>query len=305
MELQKVHILATTNIPRWGCVTSSGALANSGVPAHAGSIIGVTDGQMFAGRWGDATMMGLIFDQNWSWTGGGSVYLNGTVLSQTPPGIGFVQRIGWALTGQSIAVHIEGTGPPGPPGPPYIELFILSFTNAVGSSEIGSTVNTDLLSWTLNTTPVTQFLDHAIGFIPVGVTFYNDTGPWTTDQTWTLTCTDPVKTVTATTSLLFLPKLYWGPDASPTLATDAEVIALNSQLCSNFLTSKLITCAAEYIYFAFPTAFGVPNFNVNGLLNTAWVLVTRAFTNASGYTQSYDIYRSTNLLTGTYVVQLF
>lgn len=305
MDNTKFHILATTDIPRWGCVTSAGALANSGVPADSGNIVGITEGQMFAGRWGDATMFGLIYDKNWTWTGGAAVYLNGTVLSQTPPGIGFVQRIGWALTGQSIAVNIEGTGPPGPPGPPYIELFILSFTNAVGAAEIGSTVNTDLLSWTLNTTPVSQFLDHGIGFVPVGTLFYNDTGPWTTDQTWTLTCTDTVKSVSATTSLLFLPKIYWGANAATTLATDADVIALSSQLASSFVTSQIITCAAQYIYFAIPTAYGTPNFNVNGLLNTAWTLVTRGFTNASGYTQSYDIYRSDNLLTGTYVVTLF
>lgn len=197
-------------------------------------------------------------------------------------------------------------GPQGPAGPPgTLPVSILSFTNSPGAVEIGSTVANDTLSWTLQGTPTSQSLDNGIGAVPVGTLFYVDTGPWTVDLTWTLTVSDGTNTDTATTTLYFLPKIYWGANAATTLATDADVIALSSQLAFNFITSQVITCSAQYIYFAIPTAYGTPNFNVNGLLNTAWTLVTRAFTNASGYTQSYDIYRSDNLLTGTYVVSLF
>lgn len=125
MDAQKVHIAASTDIPRWGCVTADGALADSNNPAHQDHIVGITDGEMFNGRWGDATTAGTLYFDGWSWTAGAPVYLNGTVLSQTPPGVGFVQQMGWALTGQSILVGNPGTGsggigPPGPPGTPGI-----------------------------------------------------------------------------------------------------------------------------------------------------------------------------------------
>lgn len=118
MQTHKVKIEATTVIPRWGCVTDLGALANSNIPGHQGHIIGVTDGRMEPNHWGDVVVLGVVYDQFWTWTPGGLIYLNGTVLSQTAPGFGFVQEIAWALTGQSILVDIMGgTGAPGPPGP--------------------------------------------------------------------------------------------------------------------------------------------------------------------------------------------
>lgn len=122
MQLQKTHIRAVNLIPRYGCVTASGELANSGTPAHQDHVVGVTDGQIEATAWGDVTTAGLIYELTWTWTPGEPIYLNGTVLSQTPPGAGFTQQMGWALTGQSMLVQVMGTGsggvgPPGPPGP--------------------------------------------------------------------------------------------------------------------------------------------------------------------------------------------
>lgn len=115
MENQKFHIHAATLIPRYGCVTSLGELANSGVPAHQGRVMGLTEGRIELGAWGDVTIFGIVYDQAWTWTPGGVLYLNGTVLSHTSAG--FVQQIGWALTAQSILVYLAGVGAPGPAGP--------------------------------------------------------------------------------------------------------------------------------------------------------------------------------------------
>ena len=62
--------------------------------------------------------------------------------------------------------------------------------------------------------------------------------------------------------------------------------------------------SGQYVYFAYPSSFGVATFTVNGLLNTDWSLTTRAFVNASGYSEPFHIYRSNNLLTGTYVIAI-
>lgn len=122
MQLQKYHLKTAAQIPQWCCVTASGELANSGTPAHENHVVGVTDGLIESGAWGDVTVSGLLYNLAWSWTPGAALYLNGTALSETPPGAGFTQQIGWALTGQSMIVDVQatgvgGTGPPGPPGP--------------------------------------------------------------------------------------------------------------------------------------------------------------------------------------------
>lgn len=114
MQLQKVHIQAAMPIPRYSCVTASGEVADSGNPAHQFHVIGITDGAIgynagppIQADWGDVTTSGVIFEVTWTWTGGGALYLNGTVLSQSPPGSGFIQPVGWALTPQSILVNIR------------------------------------------------------------------------------------------------------------------------------------------------------------------------------------------------------
>ena len=46
--------------------------------------------------------------------------------------------------------------------------------------------------------------------------------------------------------------------------------------------------------FAWPTSFGTPAFVVNGLPNTAFTLISSAFsfTNANGYVNTYDVWIS-------------
>lgn len=122
MDQQKVHLqisASSAQVPRWGCVTSSGVLADSNDPAHEGHVMGLTDGAIQPGFFGSVTVMGKVYDQGWAWNPGAAIYLNGTVLSETPPGGGFTQRIGWAVTGQSVLVDLAspGSGIPGPAGP--------------------------------------------------------------------------------------------------------------------------------------------------------------------------------------------
>lgn len=114
MENQKIHIEAIEEIPRYACVTSSGGLADSNDAASENNIIGVTEGRIASGEWGDATIAGILFNQDWSWVKGSPIYLNGIVLSQNPPGTGFVQQMGWALTSESILINVQSAGTTAP-----------------------------------------------------------------------------------------------------------------------------------------------------------------------------------------------
>ncbi len=185
----------------------------------------------------------------------------------------------------------------------YVPLQITSFNNSVGTVEIGSTVTSVVLTWAYNKAITSQSINQGIGSLATNLTAYTDNGSFTSNRTYTLSASDGQTPANRSTTLSFSPKRYWGPSSDAAI-TDPEIIALSQEFASGFAQTKNITAAAQYVYFAFPSSFGTPTFTVNGLLNTAWTLTTRTFVNASGHSSSYDIWRSNNLLTGSYVIQL-
>lgn len=86
---------------------------------------------------------------------------------------------------------------------------------------------------------------------------------------------------------------YWGLSSNPSII-DAEILQLNSELAtSRAQTRNDFTPASQYIYIAYPESFGLATIKFNGYITTnSWVLTTRNFTNAQGYTASYHIYRT-------------
>ena len=50
----------------------------------------------------------------------------------------------------------------------------------------------------------------------------------------------------------------------------------------------------QYIFYCVPASFGSCSFKVGGFEGGFNKVDTIQFTNASGYTESYDIYKSTN-----------
>ena len=185
----------------------------------------------------------------------------------------------------------------------YVAPAITSLTNDQNSVEIGATATTTTLGWSISGTITSQGLNQSIGAIAIGLRAFTNSDSYTTDRTYTLTNSDGTTTTTASTSVMFLHKAYWGVSANTSL-TDGQVIALSSAFATSRLNSQSVSPSAQYVYFAYPASFGAAAFTVNGLANTAWTLVTRAFINASGNSTSYNIYRSDNLLTGTYAVAI-
>jgi len=218
-------------------------------------------------------------------------------------------HVDWGTNpGQINAVHVPYTGPYPTVGAALDALFyvapaVTSFTNNVGVVEKGSTVSSVRLDWAYNVAIVSQSISQGIGSLAVALRTYTQTGTYTTDRTYALTASDGGNTATGSTTVYFRQKRYWGTNSSTTL-TDGQILALSSEFSTGRAQTRTITSSAEYVYFAYPAAWGAATFTVNGLLNTAWTLVTRAFVNASGYSESYDIYRSNNLLTGTYIITI-
>jgi hypothetical protein len=113
-----------------------------------------------------------------------------------------------------------------------------------------------------------------------------------------MSVTDGTLTGTASATVTYKPRMFWGNTSKTAGITDADIKALAS---SELRTDRLKTFAnigggGEYLMFAFPSSFGTPSFVVNGLANTAFSKIRSAsnFVNAEGATIVMDVWISDN-----------
>ena len=169
-----------------------------------------------------------------------------------------------------------------------------------GNYEIGSTRATTTLTWVWNKRIVSQSLNQGIGSLDPTLRTYTYETPISSDTTFTITGTDGTTQKSASTSVKFLPKRYWGVSAKTSL-TDAEIIALSSELSTSRVQTRTFDCSGgKYFYFAIKTSYcnGIA-FKVGGLSFSDMLVETRQFINASGHTDTYNIYRVNNIQTGS------
>lgn len=178
---------------------------------------------------------------------------------------------------------------------------IAYFTATPASVEIGNASASVNLSWSFNATP--------------SILTLNGASKSTSSTGETVTATDNGSNHTVSYTLAtaigssqidfhFYPKLYWGVAAIPQSVDSAFVLGLsNSSLASS--RSKTITVNAtsgKYIWFASPVNYGACSFKVGGFSGGFEAAQTVSVTNASGYTQNYYVYRSTNASLGNTTV---
>jgi len=108
----------------------------------------------------------------------------------------------------------------------------------------------------------------------------------------------------------FIQKSYWGTSGSTGL-TSNDILNLentgwtyNSEDIETRKRKFQLNGNGEYIYYCYPSDLGeadqinYPEFKTNGLVNTAWELETINFTNNEGFSENYNVYRSTYLQNG-------
>ena len=169
-----------------------------------------------------------------------------------------------------------------------------------GNYEIGSTRATTTLTWVWNKTIASQSLNQGIGSLDPALRTYTYATAISSNTTFTITGTDGTTSKSASTSVNFMPKRYWGVSAKTSL-TDAEIIALSSELSTSRQQTRTFDCSGgKYFYFAIKTSYcnGIA-FKVGGLSFSDMLVETRQFTNASGHTDTYNIYRVNNIQTGS------
>jgi hypothetical protein len=182
----------------------------------------------------------------------------------------------------------------------YKAINITGFSNDVGTVEIGTVISAVNLVWSLDKAPTEQSVDSPLGNTVMAIVdralLVNGIS-LTTDFTFKLNVTDGQTPKSANSTVAFRAKRYHGVSAMEDI-DDVALLALDQE----FSTSKVLHASVDgggmYIYFAFPESLGDVKFKVNGLQNTAWTKTTRDVTNAAGYVQRYNIYRSNTLQNG-------
>lgn len=206
----------------------------------------------------------------------------------------------------------------------YTAMAITSLSlNKASVQEIGTSVTGFDAAWTLNKTPKAQTITVTGAgdtTITADVNVRSTTAltgdaadAWAaikgqTKSSGTLAVSIHVKDTrdaeeTKTASIQWLNGVYTGAAAIPATINSAFIRTLTKSLQSG--KSKTFTVNAAtgaYIWYACPVRYGTPNFNVGGFDGGFSKIATLDYTNPSGYTESYQVWRSDNAGLGSTTV---
>jgi len=191
----------------------------------------------------------------------------------------------------------------------YEALNITSFTcNVADTHEIGTVLTDIVFSWGYNKEVKSQALTDCVIAIDDREATYAELK---NTKTFVLTASDGSGNTggiaTASKKISFLPKIYWGCATAPDELNSEFVLGLsNSKLASNPKGDYSFNCGVgEYAYIVTPTSQGFKgNIWVNGFQSDMVKENTISLTNASGHTQSYDVWRFTNSGLGTFTATI-
>ena len=183
----------------------------------------------------------------------------------------------------------------------YTAIAFMSASATNSSNEIGSTVKDTVVTWSLNKEPESltiKFGSEAAETLDSSARSKSYSGKTITSNTSiVITATDERDAKTArTVSITFQPRAYWGVVPNKESYENADILGLsgNALTSSRARTINVNAGADEYILYAIPSSFGTPTFRINGFEGGFVKVETINFTNASGYSQNYDIYKSVN-----------
>lgn len=187
----------------------------------------------------------------------------------------------------------------------YKPMTINSFTNTVNTVEMGTTVETITFNWTLNKTPKTlKFDEESITVSDKTKTLSGQTIK--ADKTFTLKAIDERDhAVTKTTGITFLNGIYWGVAVTESNIDNEFLKGLTKKLQGGKATTFTVNAGqGQNIFYAVPSRYGSCGFNVGGFDGGFTKVKTFNFTNASGYAENYDVYKSDNTNLGNTTVKV-
>ena len=173
--------------------------------------------------------------------------------------------------------------------------------------EIGSTVSDVALSWSCNKVMTTRDLsvpvpieDRVLG--PGQNGSYNHIGAGlTSNTTYSISVSDGTNSTSSSTSIVFYNERYYGTTADVGPLDNSTVLAFAAEFATSRSNTHSYDCGGKYIWICYPASLGTATFVVGGL-ETTFDLTIQNVTNASGYLESFNCYRSHELQMGSGIV---
>lgn len=171
-------------------------------------------------------------------------------------------------------------------------------------AEVGST-QTVTVSGTVTRTPGTLSINQGIGSQTPGTSYSATKTGVTSDTTFTTSAVSGLLTRTASASISFQRRRYYGvtTKAPGVSLTNSEILALTGEFDTDYFRSGLVfDCSASggrYPVICWPAAWGAPSsITVGGLAFTDFTIEEQSVTNASGSAATYKILRFNGIQTG-------
>ena len=100
-------LVAAEAINKYQVATTTGYVADSSNVFHKSIIAGISIDDIESLHSGKVVFEGEVENENWTWTRGDVLYLNGTTISTTPPTTGFIVTLGSAISPFRVLVNIS------------------------------------------------------------------------------------------------------------------------------------------------------------------------------------------------------
>lgn len=204
----------------------------------------------------------------------------------------------------------------------HTHIEITAIDNSVKVWEVGRFLDNVTVTWGLNTEPVRQSIsyktlngldntsesltsvdvDNSLREKKIIFNWKPETFRQIKDHQFTLNVTDEMGCiVTKATTVSILNGVYYGAAAIPKTLDNEFILGLRSPVLTSTRARAITVNAAagQYIWYALPTRLGECTFTVGGFAGGFTLVDTIEFTNASGYTENYYIYRSSNVVPGS------
>ena len=172
----------------------------------------------------------------------------------------------------------------------YKPISITAISNNIGTVELGTAVAEMMVTWKLNKAPAAQ----ALGGENIAVDVRSMAVSMDGRTSVTLTVTDEREAkASRSTGYNAYNGIYYGAAAAPGAVDSAFILSLTRTLSNTKGRTITVTAAAgERIWYALPSRLGSCSFAVGGFTGGFELVAVISFTNASGYTEEYNVYAS-------------
>lgn len=190
----------------------------------------------------------------------------------------------------------------------YVPIALSGVYNNVGTVERGQEIKSIRIIWGLNKAPVSQTVDGlAVGAEAREYTLTPEPVlTWDANRSFAVTATDERgRTVQGSTAVTFYSGVYYGVMTDGVEIDSAAVLGLNKRLqAGKGITFTVNAGSLQRIAYALPVRYGTPAFWSGGFEGGFSLAKTFDFTNASGYTESYNVWLSDNTGLGSTTVEV-